>query len=491
MAVKLKYSDIALGAAEDAEVSVTDAESFSSPVSLPFGTDTGAIATLERNGWGLSSDYKLKGTQPFALWSQSVSNAEGVFTTPPVIVLDFTEQYTATGLSFRFSPGANEYCSEIRVVWYQNGAIKDSGTFYPTSAEYALENTVEAFDRVSIEIIKTNLPNRRAKLEKITIGIVRIFDGDELRNASFIHEIDLVSAQLPYNVMDASFHSSTNTDYIFQKKQPVEAFDGDKLIGTYYIESGEQTGARDYNISCQDAIGTLENDPYSGGLWLEDTPFPDIVSDIVNGAFVVDISADLTNVKLRGYIPPCTKREALQFVLFAACAVIDTAGTNNIKMFIAPTGTGAEIPAAETYTGGQIATSDTITAVNLTGYEIKSGTPGDNDETIEFDGVEYVCTPTVYTAMNPNTTAGMLPNVVEYDGCYLINSDNALKRVESLLNYHMRRRVYSTKHVLNGQTTADRATVHLPWGGTEEANIIKMQITISGINASESDFLLD
>ena len=489
--LKLIYGDIALGAAEDAETSVTDAETFSNPAALPIGTNTGAVATLEMNCWGLSHDYKLKDKQPFALWTESISNDVGEFDIPPRIELDFTEQYTATGITFKFSPGSNEYCREIQIEWYQNGALKDSGTYYPNAGEYAVENTVEAFDRIVITLLKTSLPHRRAKIEYIIIGIIREFTGKELTAGSFIHEINLVSAELPYNVMDASFHSRESVDFIFQKKQPVEAYDNDRMIGTYYIETGEQTGARDYNISCQDALGVLDLDTYSGGLWLEDTPFPAIVSDIVNGAFVVDISADLTNVKLRGYIPECTRREALQYALFAALACADTAGTAKIKIFPAPIGTGKEIPARETYIGGSITMDDTVTAVELTGYEIKSGEPGEDDETIEFDGVEYACTPTVYRAENPNTTAGMLANVVQYDGCYLINADNAETRVQSLLDYHLRRRVYNTSHVLTGQSTGERATVHLPWGGTEEANIIKMQISISGINASNTDFLLD
>lgn len=493
MALKLVYGDIALGAAEDADVSVTEAETFSAPASLPFGTDTGAVATLEQNGWGLSSDYKVRGTQPFAFWSTATSGAKGAFTGTdyPVIVIEFAQQYTSTGLTLRFSPDANEYCRTVGVIWYQNGVVKDSGTYTLTSADFAIENTVEAFDKIVISLLETNLPNRRAKLEYIGIGILREFTGKELTGASFIHELDLISETVPINVMDASFHSENDTEYIFQKKQPVEAYDGTDLIGVYYIESGERTGARDYNISCQDAIGALDLDTYGGGLWLTDTPLPDIVSDIVNGAFVVDISAELTNVKLRGYIPECTRREALQHVAFAADACIDTARTAKIKIFPAPTGTGAEIPAAETYIGGQIDTSDTVTAVHLTGFEITSGTPGDDDETIEFNGVEYISKPTVYIAENPNTTAGMLANVVKYESCYLINSDNAETRAQSLLNYHMRRRVYSAAHVLHGQTTGDRATVHLPWGGTEDANIIKMSITVSGINVSDSEFLLD
>lgn len=490
MSVKLIYEDIPLGAAEDAAASVTDAESFSSPASLPFGVDTGAVATLERNAWGLSTDYKARASQPFALWSESVSDAEGVFDTPPQITLDFDEQYTATGLTFRFSPGANEYCSEIGVIWYQNGVIKDSGAFYPNKAQYVLENTVEAFDKIVVSLIKTNLPNRRAKLEYLGVGIIREFDGEELTGASFIHELDLISETVPVNVMDASFHSSTDTEYIFQKKQPVEAYDGENLIGVYYIESGERTGARDYNISCQDAIGTLDLDTYAGGVWFEDTPIEDIISDVVNGAFVVDISADLTNVKLRGYIPECTKREALQHIAFAAGACIDTSGTSHIKVFTAPTGEGEEIPAAETYTGGQVDTSDIVTAVSLIAYRIANATPGD-DDTIEINGVEYPVYSKVYTADNPNVSAGTLPNVIEYENCYLINYDNAQARADALLAHYMRRNKYSAAHVLNGQKLGERVSVALPWGGQVNANITKMTLSISGINASDSEFLLD
>lgn len=491
MSLKLIYEDIALGAAEDAAVSVADAETFSSPSALPFGAKTGAVATLERNSWGLSTDNKVRAKQPFALWSESVSDAEGVFPTPPQITLDFDNQYTATGLTFRFSPGANEYCSEIGVLWYQNGAIKDSGTFYPTSAQYAVERTVEAFDKIVVFFKKTSLPRRRAKLEYIGIGVLREFDGKELTGASFIHELDLVSETVPVNVMDASFHSSTDTDYIFQKKQPVDAYDGENLIGVYYIESGERTGASDYNISCHDAIGVLDLDTYAGGVWFEDTQLSEIVEDVVNGAFGVDISSDLTNTTLRGYIPECTKREALQHIAFAAGCCIDTSGTAKIKLFTPAKGEGEEIPASETYTGGKVDTSDTVTAVSLMAYRIANATPGSDDETVEINGVEYPIYSFEHIAENPNVSAGMLPNVVKYDSCYLINADNAEERVQALLSYHMRRNRYSAAHVLNGQKLGERVTVSLPWGGTVKANITKMKLSISGINASDSEFLLD
>lgn len=491
MAVKLIYSDIALGAAEDAEITVTDKEEFSAPEMLPVGTDTGAIATLEHNAWGLSSGYKIKDTQPFALWSKAISNKEGVFVTPPIITVDFSEQYTSTGLTIRFSPDANEYCRKIAVLWYQGENVKDYDYFYPTSAKYVLENTVEAFDKIVIAFYETNLPERRAKIEKITFGVVREFDGEELTDTQFIHEIDLISETVPVNVVDASFRSSTDTDYIFQRKQPVEAYNDNDLIGVYFIEKGEQTGKSTHKISCQDAIGTLDLDTYSGGIWFTDTPIVTIINEIIGGAFEVDIDESLSGATVRGHIPSMTKREALQHLAFSVGACVDTSGTSKIRLFLPPTTGGDEIPATETYTGGTVTTKDTVTEVLVTAYDIYNEPPGENDEGIEFNDTEYKCELNVVSARNPNITAGALENKVEFDGCYLINTSNAQTRADAILRHYMRRKNYSFTHVLKGQKISDRAIAHLPWGGTMSGNITKMTIRVSGLTVSETEFLTD
>lgn len=490
--IKLVYSDIALGAADNASIETTDASVFSVPQNLPGGVNTGAVATCELNGWGLSAEYKVKGSQPFAFWSTAKSGADCVFVNPPRIVIDFTEQFTATGLALRFSPGAGEYCRKITVGWFQGDTMKSGGVYYPTAGSYALENTVEAFDKVVISLDETNLPERRAKLEYIGIGIVREFDGEELTEATFINEINLISDTVPVNTLDAHFHSTTDTEYLFQKKQPVEAFDGEKLIGVYYIERGDQTGARSYSIKCQDAVGTLELDPYKGGLWLQDTPAEDILEDIIGGAFELDIAEELKNRTLRGFIPPDgTKRAAVQLVAFALGACVDTAGTAKIKVFLPATGEGEEIPPQKTYEGGRVTTADMVTEVNLTGYEITDEEPGDKDDYIEHEGTQYKCIPTVYSSRNPNITAGALENKVEFTGCYFINTSNAQERADAILAHYMRRKTYNFAHVLSGQELAGRVVAYLPWGGTAGGNIKKMTISVSGLTVSDTELLLD
>lgn len=491
MAVKIIYGDVALGAAADAQVTATDSENFSTPALLPFGTPSVALATLELGGWGLSHDYKVRNLHRLALWSTAMSGDDCVFSTPPVVTLTFTEQFSGTGLTFRFAPESGEYCRKISVTWYQGDTVLSSGVYYPTSGRYTLENTVIAFDKVVVTLDETNLPGRRAKLEHIAIGIVRQFDGRELTGAKFVHEIDLISDTVPINVMDANIHGDDNTEYVFQRKQPVEAYNDDKLIGVYYIESGQRTGARDYTISCQDAIGTLELDDYAGGLWIEDTDIEVILDDVIGGKFALDIDAALIGRTLRGYIAPGTQREALQQVAFALGACVDTSGTAKIRIFPAPTGEGAEIPQAETYIDGRVTTSDVVTEVTVTAYVIFDERPSDSQESIEFNGVQYRYYTDTKHAYNPNATAGDLANKIKFDKCYLCNLSNAQARADEIMAYYARRNVYSAKHILDGQKVGDRATMHLPWGGTTSGNITKMTVSVTGLTVSDTEFLMD
>lgn len=491
MAVRLVYGDVAIGAGADAAVTVTNSESFSEPGRVTSGTPSFAIATLEPNGWGLSHDYRARSYHRLALWSAVRSGEDCVFASPPIVTLDFSQQYTGTGLTFRFAPESGEYCRKISVAWYQGNTVLSSGTYYPDSGRYTLENLVEAFDKIVVTLEETNLPGRRAKLEYIAIGIIREFDGTELTGTKFVHEIDLISNTVPINVMDASIHGESGVEYVFQRKQPVEAYNDETLIGVYYIESGQRTGARDYTFSCVDAIGILDLDDYAGGLWIEDTNIEVILADVTGGVFALDIDPALVGSTLRGFIEPGTRREALQQVAFALGACIDTSGTGKIKVFPAPTGDGAEIPQAETYIDGKVSTHDVVTEVTVTAYVIFDERPSDNQESIEFNGVEYRYYTDTKHAYNPNSTAGDLANKIKFDKCYLCNLSNAQARADEIMAYYARRNTYSAKHIMSGQRVGDRSVMHLPWGGTSGGNITRMTVSVTGLTVSDTEFLMD
>ena len=493
MSVKVRYKDIAVGADKNATVTTTAKMAFSDAEKIPFGVNPPALLTCELNGWGLSHNYKAReDSHNVAFWSNTQSGEDCTFSSPPSITLRFTEQYTTTGLTIQFSPNTGDYCSVILVTWLQDGNIKDMDVFTPTTPIYVINRTVEAFDEITIDFLQTNLPRKRCKVEGIIIGVVRDFEAKELTGVKAIHEIDLISNTVPVNVLDVNVHSRDEVDYIFQKKQPVELTNNGDLIGVYYIDKGERTGRLDVNFSCKDAIGLLDLVTYGGGLWFTDTPLTTILNDVFAGAYEFEISPEYANAKLRGYIKPDTKqREALQHIAFALGAVVDTTGTHKIRIFPPSVETPAEIPIKETYTGGKVTTSDTVTGVEVTAFNIVNEQPADDDESIEFDGVKYKYTAEVFTASNPNTVASDPENVKKFDKCFLVNSSNGQTLANKIMAYYQRRNKYSFKHVMSGQRAASRYTAALPWDGMASGHITKMTVTTSNITVSDTEMLLD
>lgn len=492
MSVKVRYKDVALGADKNATITTTEKTGFSDTSIIPFGVNPPALATCELNGWGLSHQYKARNNNNIAFWSNALSGEDCSFSSVPKITLDFTEQFTTTGLTIQFAVESVDFCRKIAVYWYQGETIKEQGIFTPTSPLFVLNKTVEAFDKLVFEFYETNLPRKRCKIEGIIVGVVRDFTTTELKSVKAIHEIDLISTTVPINVLDASVHGRDEVDYIFQKKQPVEMYENGELIGVYYIDKGERTGRLDLSFSCKDLIGLLDLVTYGGGLWLTDTPLTSVLNDVFGGAYDFDIDPVYKDSTIRGYIEPDKKqREVLQHIAFALGAVVDTTGTNKIRIFPPPTGTGETISDKKTYVGGKVTTGDTITGVEVTAFDIVDERPGEKDSSIEFDGVKYKYTTQPFTANNPNTVTSDPENVKMFDKCYLVNSSNGQTLANNIMAYYQRRNKYEFRHVLNGQKAAGIYSASLPWGGIESGHITKMTVTTSNITVSDTEMLLD
>ncbi len=492
MSVKVRYKDIALGADKNATVTTTEKMAFSDISQIPFGVNPPALATCELNGWGLSYSYKARNNNAIAFWSNTLSNDDCTFSSVPTITLSFTEQYTTTGLTIQFALNSFDFCRRLKVYWYQGENIKAQEEYTPTSPFFVLNKTVEAFDKLVFEFFETNLPRKRCKIEGIILGVVRDFNTTELKAVKAIHEIDLISNTVPINVLDVNVHSRDEVDYIFQKKQPVEMTDNGDLIGVYYIDKGERTGRLDISFSCKDVIGLLDLVTFGGGLWLTDTPLETVLYDVFGGAYEFDIDPAYKDSTLRGYLEPNKKgREMLQHIAFALGAVVDTTGTNKIRIFPPSKGTAETILDKKTYIGGKVTTSDTVTGVVVTAFDIVDERPADNDTSIEFDGVKYKYTAEIFTANNPNTVTSDPENVKKFEKCYLVNSSNAQTLANNIMAYYQKRDKYTFKHILSGQKVAGKHTASLPWGGIASGNITKMTVTTSNITVSDTEMLLD
>ena len=178
-------------------------------------------------------------------------------------------------------------------------------------------------------------------------------------------ETDLLSARLAASTFRWTLDSKSDAEYMFQLKQPMEVRSDGDLVGVFYIDSSSRRGARLYDIECKDAPGVLGDSQFSGGVYSGKSAKA-IVAEILGGIFGVEYSG-VTDTTLTGIIAPCTRKEALQQVLFAwgVCAATD--GTDKIRIF-ATASTPAEIDPNRVYSGAAVRTASAVTEVRVTAH---------------------------------------------------------------------------------------------------------------------------
>lgn len=487
------YRDIAPGAIDGAQITATEATPFSDPSMLADDEHyVSQAATLERNVWTLDGTRRIYGggTEPY--WSSVLSGDDCTLDPAPVVTLTLDGTYTSLGITLVFDTSSSGgYCSDVLICWYRSGALLTEKAFSPDRIIYFCQTTVEQFDKVEITLRKTALPACYAKLSQVIIGVTRVFDMPQIRSARVVAQTDLLAQELPASVLEWVLDSSEDVEYIFQERQPFEVRctgfgqheESSSTVGVYYLSDSRRTAKRIYSLNCEDAIGVLERDSFSGGVY-NGYSARQLISDIVDGQFevVYDPSSGIGDESLTGILMPSTRREALQQVLFAFGVCAATDGGETIRIF-SPGGTPESIGAGRTYTGASVDTSAVVTAVRVTAHTYTKSSDG----SIEIGGEKYRDTETVYTVENPDVTSKTKTNVVEITGATLVSTANGQAVAQRVYNYYAKRDAARAKIVWRGEKLGDAVTLPNPWGGTNTGNIVRMDLTLSNTVAADCE----
>ncbi len=482
MKSKLVYEDIAPGAAADAAVSSSDAQSKSSMSLLPGGVSVPKIVTLEPDMWVLGGGYEIYNDQNIPFWSTAMSGADGGFTTAPTVTIDFDNQYTSLGIYLRFAPATGDFCSSVTITWYQGATQLSQKTFTPTSASYFCANTVTAYNKVVITLNKTNKPHRYARLEQVLFGIVREFAADEIESVKILQQVNLLSTELAVNTLDWKLRSTDDVQFVFQLKQPVKAYNGESLVGVFYITGSKRVGGRIYEVSCQDALGVLDGSDFAGGMYSGKSAAA-LIGEIVGTDFEVELHSSFSSATVTGYIPKLTRRNALVMVCFAVGAVCDTSGSEKIRIYPALASNAVEIPDRHIYVGGSVDSEAVVTAVKVAAHTYTAGSTG--DDVIDVGGKKYVHTTTVTTVNNPNVTATDKQNVVEIIDATLVNEANVAAVAQRVYSYYARRDTLNARIVVNGEKPGDYVKLTTPWGTQITGDIEEMTLVLSNTTAAD------
>ncbi len=486
MSVRIVYQDIAAGAEDNARVTAPGAADFAQPDLLPFGGSGAAIASLEPYSWLLDESREILDGQPIAYWSETVSGPDGRFEEPPELIIDFDGRYTSPGLFLTFDMAAGDYCTALAVEWYRGGNRIAQGRFFPTGTEAFCAKTVEVYDRLVLRFQATNRPYRHVKLRKIMFGVAREFQREELRNVNVVQEVSIISDQVAVNTLHFTLDSQSDVDYMFQLKQPMYAYDGAILIGVFYIEDSRQRGKGLYDVSCKDAVGVLDDDPFPAGMY-QAHPAKQLLEEILGGSFPLELDAALIGAAVTGYLPPGSRRAALQQVAFALCAMVDTSGTEAVRVYRDREDMPRVYPAGRIYTGGSVEKAAIVTAVQVTAHSYTAS--GGGGETVEVDGTVYTHSRETSAIANPNVTASDKANVIEVKEATLVHPGNVFGVVQHLYSYYAKRDRQSVRIVMDGERPGDHVAIATPWGTVVDGYIVSMRITLSGIAAADCEIV--
>lgn len=546
MSLEVKYIDAPPGAQKDMAVAATEANAVSKPQLLATGAQNTSWATLEPYGWPLDGSRDLMPDAPeVGFWSDTatddsagvlgisrlgefilgVGEAEADFEEPPIITLSFPEKYTATGITFTFSPGTGEWCTEILVQWHNGETLLDEVIAYPDAARWTLVHTVESFDRICVELRRTNKAGHFAKMQGIDIGQTILFEKSELTAVQLVNEIDPMLSNLTVDTMTVQVQDRHNRDILPQENQRMELYRNGKLLATQYITEGSRQAAANYKFSCQSAIGLLE-DTFLGGMY-NDEPVENVVQDILDGRDY-EMNDIFKSATVTGYLPVCTRREALQQLAFAMGSVVTTQQTDAFRFVELPDDVTGAFTGNSIFIGGRVDITPRVYRIDVAAH---SYAPSDEEEILvenevfagedillTFDkphhsyvitggsitdsGVNYVMitadgevtltaklfthNKVTHSKHNPAATASERNNVQTVENATLVHAGNFEAVLERLFRFANARMTITQEAVISGQYAGQKITTDNPWGGQVSGYITAMEsdFTPSGHTAS-------
>lgn len=449
----------------------------------------------------------------------------------------FSNSHSSAGISFEF---LTDFPEKILVTWYgKDGNILSNGTFYPDSLNYACENKVENYYKVVAKFEKTTVPYRYLKIANVKYGYDILFRSENIIKATILEEVDPLSAELRINTLNFTVHDPS-MDFnilnqkgkysLFQSRQRIKAkeiVNGSPLeMGTFYLEDKESNSETEISFRAIDAIGIIDKTKFLKGRIYQDEKVSVIVSEIMQSAGWdrYEISEELKDITLNGYIPVCTHREALQQVAFAIRAVVDCSRSEKIRIYRQNMTSDIKLKEDRVFLSGEkITAKEYVSKVEITMHQYeKSGesttlfngilSPGLNEivfsnpsydissdiGTIIESGVNYaiiqmaeygncIITGGAYHDMQSTFTRSIdIPEVNEIDNTIsvknatLVDKNNSYLLAERLMDYYSMRREINLRYVLDGEHTGRWVSVKSYQGMYINGAIESQEIDLAG-----------
>lgn len=161
-------------------------------------------ATMEKNIWILDGSCTLLPNEPPYGHNGYIGNAlsgeDKTFAVKPTIKVSFSEVFTniIPGVSITWATAYDEWAEDFTVTAYNGDTVvAQKEVIGNHSLNSVVTMDIENYDKIEVVVDKWCLPSRRARIEKLIIGIEKTYGKSELIRYEHTMSVDPLSAALP------------------------------------------------------------------------------------------------------------------------------------------------------------------------------------------------------------------------------------------------------------------------------------------------------
>lgn len=311
---------------------------------------------------------------------------------------------------------------------------------------------------------------------------------------------------------------------------------GDAATGEFvckgYLQSVDRIGKFAWKLTIVSGVGLLANSYHEGGLY-QNTPFADIMADIIGGTWAFGVSQAIEDLPVNGWLPYDTRRNNLHRLLFAAGAALkrgDRYGTDYVAAYLQDDDDPPVIPDARIAISGSVKYTLPANAAEITEhaffetaadptetlYDNVSGSdPGEH--TVIFDapchdlavtgslvilrsgvnfavvsgqgmltGKKYTHTTKIITHSSGASAAPLIKRVSDNG---LISALNSRSVAERVLAYYSSAKAVGAKILRESEECGGLYTFNDPFGEATTGFLQKMTLGVTSLAAAQCEFV--
>lgn len=310
--------------------------------------------TLEHNRFILDGKNTLAEHTDFLFQGyvgNLISNAAGIWETPPTVTIEFDDYTKFSALTFNFDTTMDEYPTEMQITAYKDGVVVSDETVYPNKAENWIYDTeLPTLNKLVVIMKKSLRPYRRARILSLLWGFTQELTEADISECTMQHTVEMLSANLPkftfnFTMLDQSKRydpesPDTLWDYL-ESLQPVNVQIGQdlddgtiewiplcNLYTTGDVSVGAQGVVTEVTFQTKALLNHLDT-KFTHGLWRPNNPISlydlaqEVIAEVEYDKTVI-FDDVLKTIYTSTPLPIETVATCLQLIANAGMCVLDT-----------------------------------------------------------------------------------------------------------------------------------------------------------------------